>query len=102
VNPLRVLAALPPEFASGGAVTALASIAFAFYRYVWKPQQDRMDAFTMASQRTLEDRLDKAEDRIESLEKEVEQCHKDRRSEMEHNARMRRALIDSGIPVPDR
>lgn len=94
--------------ASGSAVFVLASLCFTFYRYVWKPQQDRMDAFVARSETTLEARLTKAEEklakaeaRIDGLETEIEQCHADRRLEQEHNARMRLALISAGIDLPD-
>jgi hypothetical protein len=88
-------------FTSTGAVGFLVAISFAFYRYVWKPQQDRMDAFSSSSQHTLEERLDKAEARIANLEGEVEQCHRERRQEMEANARLTLALIRAGVQVPD-
>lgn len=86
----------------GGALSVLASIAFCFYRYVWKPQQDRMDAFAASSQAALGERLEKAEARIDTLELEVEQCHQDRRAEQEYNSLVVRTLISSGIAVPER
>ena len=89
------------EFASGGAVVTLATIAFGFYRYVWKTQQDRMDAWVAKSEAALEERLEKTEGRIEVLERELEQCHSDHRTQREENARLRLAMIRGGLEIPD-
>lgn len=88
-------------FAPGGAIAILSGLSFAFYRYVWKPQQDRMDAWNERSETKLEERVGELEKKVHELESEVEQCHRDRRSEMEDNAKMRLALIRADIPIPD-
>lgn len=86
----------------GGAFGVLASAAFAFYRFVWKPQQDRMDAFNLSSQAQLEEHIERLEARLERVERETEQCHRDRRAEQEYNSLVVRTLISHGIPIPER
>lgn len=106
-----IFGALPPELAQGGAVATLAGIALAFYRYVWKPQQDRMDAFVANRESKLEDEIDELktemkadrehfEGRLRSVEGELDLCRTQHRQEREVNARLRLALIQANIPIP--